>query len=163
MNFSFCFVNKKDLENFLPKLFKILYSNMSIISPTNNIFEEDFNSWLSYIVPALEDENHNIVLMNIDDKLAGYFQYNINADFLMMEEIQIKKEFQGIGLFSHLFAWLIQNLPKDIRTVEAYVNKHNFKSQSILEKLGLVKSGENINGSSFYYKGKYIDILNEYS
>ena len=101
--------------------------------------------------------------MNIDNSIVGYFQYNINANSFLMEEIQIKKEFQGIGLFSNLYTWLVQKLPQNILAVEAYVNKHNFKSQSILEKLGLVNSGENTNGSSFYYKGKYIDILNKYS
>lgn len=160
---NFYFANKKHIKNILPKLFEILYSNMSIISPTNNTFEEDFNICLSYIVPALEDDNRHIVLMNIDNSIVGYFQYNINANSFLMEEIQIKKEFQGIGLFSNLYTWLVQKLPQNILAVEAYVNKHNFKSQSILEKLGLVNSGENTNGSSFYYKGKYIDILNKYS
>ena len=47
--------------------------------------------------------------------------------------------------------------------VEAYANKKNLKSQSILKHLGLVESGENKNGNSFYYKGKYVDLLNKYS
>ena len=81
----------------------------------------------------------------------------------MMEEIQIKKEFQGTGLFSKFYQWLVRQLPKDILYVEAYANKKNIKSQNILKYLGLVEAGENKNGNSFYYKGKYADIVDKYS
>lgn len=81
----------------------------------------------------------------------------------MMEEIQIEKAFQGTGLFSEFYKWLLKQLPNDIENVEAYANKKNIKSQSILEYLGLVELGENKNGNSFYYKGKYVDLLNKYS
>ena len=102
--------------------------------------------------------------MCVESELVGYFQYYINrdTDSLMMEEIQIKKEFQVTGLFSEFYNWLIKNLPKDIMYVEAYANKKNYKSQSILKHLGLVELGENRNGNSFYYKGKYVDLLNRY-
>ena len=80
-----------------------------------------------------------------------------------MEEIQIKKEFQKNGLFSTFYKWLVRQLPKDILNVEAYANKMNHKSQSVLKHLGLIEMGENKNGNSFYYKGKYIDLLNRYS
>ena len=55
-----------------------------------------------------------------------------------------------------------KNLPKNIMYVEAYANKKNIKSHNILKHLRLVESGENKNGNSFYYKGKYVDLLNKY-
>lgn len=163
MSFAFQFVNKQYLKQILPILFPILHSNMSVIVPTGNSYEDDLKIWMSNIVPAMQKESRQIALMYVDDEIAGYFQYNINADSLMMEEIQIKKEFQGIGLFSAFYTWLIKQLPKEILTVEAYSHKKNFKSQSILEYLGLVKIGENKNGNSFYYKGSYSVLLNKYS
>ena len=37
-----------------------------------------------------------------------------------------------------------------VKNVEAFANKKNFKSQSVLEHLGLLRIGENKNGNSFY-------------
>ena len=163
--FEFKFADKLQIEQLLPDLFRILHSNMSIIAPTNNSYEDDFEIWSSYIIPAIQKEQRQIVLMYVECKLVGYFQYYINVDInsLKMEEIQIAKEFQGTGLFSEFYNWLIKSLPKNIMYVEAYANKKNIKSQSILKHLGLVESGENKNGNSFYYKGKYADLLNKYS
>lgn len=163
--FEFKFADKLQIEQLLPDLFRILHSNMSIIAPTNNSYEDDFEIWSSYIIPAIQKEQRQIVLMYVECKLVGYFQYYINVDInsLMMEEIQIAKEFQGMGLFSEFYNWFIKSLPKNIMYVEAYANKKNIKSQNILKSLGLVESGENKNGNSFYYKGKYADLLNKYS
>ena len=161
---EFLFLDKQKLDVFLPRLFEILHSNMSLIAPTDNSYDEDYEIWSSHIIPAIQKEQRQIVLMCVESELVGYFQYYINndTDSLMMEEIQIKKEFQGTGLFSEFYNWLIKNLPKDIMYVEAYANKKNYKSQSILKHLGLVELGENRNGNSFYYKGKYVDLLNRY-
>ena len=162
---EFLFLDKQKLDVFLPRLFEILHSNMSLIAPTNNSYEDDFEIWSSHIIPAIQKEQRQIVLMCVESELVGYFQYYINSDTdsLMMEEIQIKKEFQGTGLFSEFYNWLIKNLPKGIMYVEAYANKKNLKSQSILKHLGLVESGENRNGNSFYFKGAYVNLLNKYS
>ena len=166
MNTSkFIFLDKQKLSVILHDLFEILHSNMSLIAPTGNSYHKDLEGWRSYVVPDMQKEHRQIVLMYVDDTLAGFFQYSINVDTysLMMEEIQIKKEFQGTGLFSALYKWLVQQLPKDILYVEAYANKKNHKSQAILVHLGLARLGENKNGLSFYYKGNYADLLNKYS
>ena len=163
--FEFKFADKLQIEQLLPDIFRILHSNMSIIAPTNNSYNEDYEIWSSYLIPAMQKEQRQIVLMYVDNKLVGYFQYYINVDInsLMMEEIQITKVFQGTGIFSALYMWLVEQLPKDVESVEAYANKKNLKSQSILKHLGLVESGENKNDNSFYYKGKYVDLLIKYS
>ena len=160
--FEFKYADKNLIESLLPGLFKILHSNMSVIAPTNNSFEKDFEIWSENVGPALKKDARKIVLMYCEEKLAGYFQYYINAETnsLMMEEIQIKKEYQGNGLFNAFYKWLIKELPIDIKNVEAYANKKNYKSQSILKYLGLSESGENKNGNSFYYKGDYKFLYN---
>lgn len=162
---KFLFADKQELEKILPDLFRILHSNMSIIAPTNNSYNEDFEIWKSYIIPSMQNEQRQIVLMYVEDKLVGYFQYFVSVDInsLMMEDIQIIKEFHGTGLFSDFYRWLIKSLPKNIMYVEAYANKKNIKSQNVLKHLGLVECGENKNGKSFYFKGKYVDLLNIYS
>lgn len=137
---------------------------MNLIAPTNNSYDEDYEIWSSNIIHAMQKEQRQIVLMYAKSKLVGYFQYYINGatNSLMMEEIQIIKELQGTGLFSEFYKWLIKQLPKDIIFVEAYANKKNLKSQNILKHLGFVELGENKNGNSFYYKGKYADLSNRY-
>ena len=162
---NFVLVDKRETDVFLSELFKILHSNMSMIAPTNNSYDTDFKTWSSNIIPAMQKQNRQIVLMYVNDTLVGYFQYYINTDTnsLAMEEIQIDKAFQGTGLFSEFYRWLVKQIPDNIENVEAYANKRNFKSQDILVYLGLDKLGENKNGNSFYYKGRYADLLNKYS
>lgn len=163
--FEFKFADKLRIEQLLPDLFRILHSNMSLIAPTNNSYDEDYEIWSSFIISAMQKEQRQIVMMCVESKLVGYFQYyiNDNTNSLMMEEIQIVKTMQGTGLFSEFYKWLVEQLPKNTVFVEAYANKRNIKSQNILKHLGLVESGENKNGNSFYYKGKYEDLLNKYS
>lgn len=162
MPYSFQYADKKNIKEILPLLFSILHSNMSVIAPTGNSYEEDYKIWLSNIVPAMEKDARQIVLMFCGDELAGYFQYYVNAvsNSLMTEEIQIREKYQGTGLFSDFYRWLVSKLPKDIKFVEAYSDKNNCKSQNILEHLGLIKSGED--RSLFYYKGSYNSLLKRY-
>lgn len=162
---EFLYLGKLKTEKCLEDIFDILHSNMSLIAPTGNSYKADFEMWSSEIVPALEKEQRQIVLMYVDNLLVGYFQYYINIETksLMMEEIQIRKAYQGTGLFSEFYKWLLKQLPMDIIHVEAFANKKNYKSQAILLHLGLLCVGENKNGNSFYYKGDYADLMSKYS
>lgn len=162
--FEFRLADKTQTERWLPDLFRMLHANMSVIAPTNNSYEDDFEIWRSHIIPAIQKEQRQIVLMCVESELVGYFQYSLNGDTrsLMMEEIQIIKEFQGTGIFSALYKWLIETLPKDVTYVEAYAHKRNIKSQGILNRLGLVAIGENENGNSLHYKGEYVNLLRKY-
>lgn len=163
--YEFVYLGKNKTDKYIEELFKILHFNMSQIAPTGNSYKEDFEMWSSAIIPALEKEQRQIVLMYVDNLLVGYFQYYINIETksLMMEEIQIRKVYQGTGLFSEFYKWLLKQLPMDIIHVEAFANKKNYKSQAILSHLGLSCVGENKNGNSFYYKGDYADLMSKYS
>lgn len=158
-------MDKQKANKYLPDLFRILHSNMRLIAPTNNTYDYDYEIWYSYKISEIQKEHRQIVLMCVESKLVGYFQYCMNRDTnsFMMEDIQIVNEFRGTGLFSSFYKWLMKQLPKDILYVEAYAHKNNDKSQAILQHLGLIRSGENKNGISYYYKGKYADLLSKYS
>ena len=161
----FLIADKRKLEMYLPEIFQILHSNMSLIAPTNSSYDADYEIWCSYIIPAMQKEQRQIVLMYVESKLVGYFQFSVNnaTSSLLMEEIQIKKDFQGTGLFSEFYKWFVKYLPKNFINVEAHADKRNYKSQNILKHLGLVETGENKNGISLRFKGKYVDLLNKYS
>ena len=162
---QFKYLNMEDYDTILPQLFHILHSNMSVIAPTNHSYEEDFEFWISNIYPAMLDDSRKTVLMYVDSTLIGFFRYYINYDALslLMEEIQIISEFQGSGVFSLLYQWLVRKLPQNIKTVEAYVNKQNSKSIAVLEHLGLRCVGVNKTGNSFHYKGYYSFLFDKYS
>ena len=153
MVFEFEFLNREKINSALPELFKVLHGNMSLIAPTGGTFDEDFAIWQEYIIPAVREEQRQIVLMYCGGKLAGYFQYDTGGGVFMMEEIQIKPEYQGTGLFRELYRWLGDKIPGDVTYVEAYSNKENLKSQGILERLGLRRIGESKSGDSYHYMG----------
>lgn len=162
--FHFDYLDKSRAEALLPELFRILYHNMNEIAPTEGTYEEDLKIWGGYLLEALQEEPRQIVLMKVGEAFAGYFQYHVNREngSLMMEEIQIPKEFQGTGVFSALYRWLLPQLPEDLQRVQAYANKQNSKSQAILEHLGLKQVGENKSGKSFYYEGTYENLRKRY-
>lgn len=162
MNLSFQYANKNELAATLPMCFALLHANMNIIVPTGNSYEKDFDDWYSEVYPAMQKEPRQIVLLYDGDVLIGYFQYYVSRGTLMMEEIQLRKEYQGSGVFRAFYSWLLNELPKDLERVEAYAHKRNTKSQGILEHLGLLRCGENKNGNSYFYRGSYSSLFSKY-
>ena len=163
MDYRFEYADKSQMQTILPLCFDMLYANMNVIAPTGNTYAQDFEEWYANVFPAMQKDPRQIILMYKGETLVGYFQYYVVRQSFMMEEIQIVKAHQGTGLFRLFYTWLVSLLPKDIVTVEAYSHKYNFKSQGILETLGLVRCGENQNGNSFYYKGDYHNIVQKYT
>lgn len=162
MDVRFNYADKTRLEEILPVCFEILYENMSVIAPTGDSYEEDLRMWYDNIYPLMEKAERQLVLLYCQEELAGYFQYSVLDDSLLMEEIQFRAKFHGTGLFRQLYTWLIKQLPKDLCCVAAYAHKNNQKSQSILNYLGLACGNENKSGNSFYYKGSYRTLLEKY-
>ena len=105
MSFNFEYLAKEDFEFASISLFRILHANMSAIAPSGNSMEEDYNEWYSAVSKGLQKDARQIVLMYSDDKPAGFFQYYTTADTFMMEEIQIKPEHCGSGIFGELYHW----------------------------------------------------------
>ena len=162
MNFSVQHADKEQLKELLPELFEILYSNMATAYPTGDTKEEDYRIWSEYFPESLEDPTRKLVLISVEQSLAGYFQYRTTEDLFMMEDIQMKQAYHGSGVFRALYCWLVHQLPQSLKTVEAYTNKKNFNTQGILEHLGLEICGENKNGKSFHYRGNYQNLLKKY-
>ena len=107
MTMSFRFVNKGEFPQFAPVLFDLLHANMSEIAPSGYCYEEDRDVWMEAVVPAMEKANRQVVLIDVDGVMAGYFQYYTTVDTLMLEEFQLKRPYQGSGAFGALFSWLL--------------------------------------------------------
>ena len=159
---TFEYLNKSEFSVISNEIFNILADNMIIIAPTGNNREDDYNCWYDAVSSGLQREERQIILIKDNDKIIGFFQYYVNTDTLMMEEIQFKSEYQGKGIFRELYGFVLSNMKADIKFVEAYAHINNVKSIGILEKFGLSNIGLNKNGRSYHFKGGYKDLKKWY-
>ncbi len=158
---KFEFLNKNLLFQYANRMFEIIADNMSVITPTEISRDEDFRLWYHYIGESIEKDNRKIILIleNETNHMIGYFQYSTTVDAFMMEEIQIRNEYQSKdNIFRDLYGYVLKNISNDLLYVEAYANKLNHKSIGILGKLGLKVVGENKSGKSFHFKGSFEDL-----
>ncbi|MBE6800280.1 MAG: GNAT family N-acetyltransferase [Ruminococcaceae bacterium] len=159
---EFQYLNKLDFSVVANEIFNILAVNMEKIAPTGNTREEDYRCWYEGVSNGLKRDERQIVLIKDSESIIGFFQYYINEDTFMMEEIQLKPEYHGKGVFRKLYGFMIESIRGDLEFVEAYANTENHKSIEILEKLGLSKIGMNKSGSCFHFKGKYAGLKEWY-
>ncbi len=158
---AFDFLDRNDYAKRAPELFSILHGNMHHIAPTGNAYEVDYAIWQSAVSTAISEEKCIIILMQLNGKLAGYFQYSVRGDVFLMEEIEILPEYQGKhGLLRGALGFAVNKLPEGVLFAEAYANKNNAKSIAILEKMGLEIVGENKSGRSHHFRGSYRDLKN---
>lgn len=158
----FDILSKDKPDKVLPSLFRILYSNMSVIAPTENDFEKGYHIWIDAVSHGLKQDARKIILIYDNAEVIGYFQYYVNSSTFTMEEIQFKKEYQGTGIFQFLYSYLFEIIPQETLYVEAYAHKQNSKSQNILKHLGLQIVGENRNGNSYHFRGDCRNVLKRY-
>lgn len=156
------FLDKAKADSVLPKLFAILHSNMSRIAPTGNTYEQDFEFWIPCIKSDLENEQRQMLLIFSGDELAGFFQYSVNNHVFWMERINFTDPYKGTGIFSELYRYLVKILLADTLYVEALADKRNEKSIAVLKHLGLEIIGENKNGISYHFRGRYENLIRRY-
>ncbi len=162
---DFYFLKQDEFEQYADCLFSILYDNMSRISPTGNSREQDFLFWFEANKEELENSNRHIIVSALKEtrEIVGYFQYTVQNNVFLMEDIQIRKTYQGkYNIFEKIYGLVLANMREDVDVVEAYANKKNTKSIGILGKLGLSIVGENKNGASYHFRGTYTDLWNWY-
>ena len=130
-------MNKAEKDIWLPQLFDLLYENMHSIAPGELPYSQERENWLTEVCGALAKIPRQIVLCMDGDILAGYVQYYTRGDLLMIEEIQLRKRYQRTLLFYSLCKYFADNFADHISYVEAYADKRNTYSQSIMSKLGM--------------------------
>ena len=69
---------------------------------------------------------------------AGFIQYYTRGDMLMVEEVQLRRDYQRSLLLRRMIGCLVRILPPEIRWVEAYADRRNLRSRALMEKLGMV-------------------------
>ena len=133
------FMDKAQKDKWLPLLFDLYYSNMSKIAPSGLSYQEERAEWFCAVSSALDKELRKVILCTERDEIIGYVQYYTRDDLLMIEEIQIAKKYHRTLLFYRICKYLVTNLPSEIRYIEAYADKRNANSQSIMRKLRMIQ------------------------
>lgn len=163
MNLAFRYLEGHEFSEYLPVLHGILYENMLCVSPCRESRREAYRVWYKNVYPALFKPARKIILMYAEHELSGFFQYYVNGSMLMMEEIQIVKVRQGSGLFRAFFTHLTGILPETLKTVCAYCEKPNLKSQQILKHLSLANVPEKNDGDFLFFEGEYQALYEAYA
>ena len=110
---------------------------MHPVAPSGLTYEQEKTQWLGEVSPAIDKPARQVVMVWMNGILAGYVQYYIQEQMLMIEELQIKKEHQRTLLFYRLCKHLLSVVPKDLQTIEAYAHRQNEKSICMMQKLGM--------------------------
>lgn len=130
-------MNKSEKETWLPRLFDLLHENMKTVAPSELPREQEKRVYCANVSRALEKEPRQILLCQEDNCLVGFVQYYTRGDLLMVEEVQLRRDYQRGMLLRRIVGYLTQTLPEDIRYVEAYADRRNSRSLLMMKKLGM--------------------------
>ena len=156
---KFCYLDKAQKDKWLPLLFDLFYENMAKIITFDKSFEDEKREWVACISEALEKAPRQIILCLDNGDVAAFVMYYTKNELLMIEELQIKEEYQRTRLCYRLLKYLIEELPDEITLVEAYAHKDNHNSQHVMKNLGMQPLDEegrfvHLRGSARYIKEK---------
>ena len=139
---TFTFLDKKEKDIWLPRLFDLFYENMCQIAPSGLLYEQEKREWLDNVSPAMDKPPRQIILCLEEEIPVGYVQYYTRENLLMIEEVQIQKQYQCTTLFYGMCFFLAKALPDEIKVIEAYADQRNLRSQGLMVKLGMKPIGE---------------------
>lgn len=88
------FLDKEKEMYLLGELFDILYGNMEPAAPFDGSYQEEKAEWTACVGAALRKPPRQMLLLCAGEQLAGFCMYYINGDTMMVEEVQIRGEYQ---------------------------------------------------------------------
>ncbi len=153
---SFEFIDKAQFINNAEVFYSIFDNNMQSLEPSVS-FEGEYKAWFRNVSEGLESAQRKLIRIKCGEDTVGFFQYYINNDLFMMEEIQLKPEYQGNGIFRALYGYVLPLECNGVKYVEAYTHYDNYKSMAILGKMGL----REIDSNAFklrHFRGSYSDL-----
>ena len=158
---TFVYMDKSKKDKYLPRLYDILYNNMSVIVPTGNTKKEDYAVWHNAVSEGLEKPPRQILLIKYGKRLAGYMQYYINNSTLVIEELELKPEYQRTSAIIDLCRFMFALVGGDVEYIESYANAENDRSIALQLHFGLELVGS-INGRMLHFKAKTSDIVKKH-
>ena len=130
-------MEKGKKEEILPTLFDLYYENMCSIAPFDAAYGKERAIWIACIAEALEKPQRRILLCVAGDQIVAFAQYYTREDMVMIEELQIRRDYQRTILFLRLARKLAGCLPGESSVLEAYADRRNQNSLRLMERLGM--------------------------
>ncbi|WP_334351780.1 GNAT family N-acetyltransferase [Companilactobacillus sp. HBUAS56257] len=132
-----------DLQKLSSETFQATFGKDNTKENMQEYLEEAYNSQV--LTRELSDSHSAFYFVYYEDKLAGYLKLNIldaqsesmPADYLEIERIYFKKEFQHLGLGTKLFEFALQRA-RDLKKKYIWLGvwENNYPAQKFYQKLG---------------------------
>ena len=128
--------DKEKKAEYLPVLFDIFHENMHSFMTSDECSWEK-SQWLREVGAALNNDSRKLILCTVDETPVGFLMYCISGAVLMVEELQISRDYRFSGVFKSMCRELSLQLPKNVQFIEAYAHRENLKSLRLMEKQGM--------------------------
>lgn len=128
--------DKEKKAEYLPVLFDIFHENMQSFLIGDDCGWEK-SQWLREVGTALNKDCRKLILCTVDETPVGFLMYCISGAVLMVEELQISRDYRFSGVFKSMCRELSLQLPQNVRFIEAYAHRENLKSLRLMEKRGM--------------------------
>lgn len=152
----FCELNKELKENILPILFDLLYDNMQTITPFEGTYTNERVEWIACISQALERPQRKILLCLEGDQVIAFAQYYTRGAMVMIEELQLRRDYQRTMLFLRFARALAGCLLPESAVLESYADRRNHNSLRLMKQLGMSVVDED---DRFYHmRGDAVEI-----
>ena len=135
--YSFVYLDKNQKNDFLPRLFDIIYENLYELGEPDRSYDVEKQEFINEVGLALEKEPRKLITCYANGDLVGFLMYYTRENMLIIEEVQLVKKHQKTMAFYRLCKYLMLNLPKNIETIEAYADIRNVNSIKLQKNLGM--------------------------
>ena len=154
----FDLLNQQQREMLLPELYAIAEKSGRTAVFAGDAPCETYADWRARITAALDDPQRYILLMRAEGGIAGYMQYSLQGEVILLEYAVVDPVQQGTPLFRHCFRYLLQHLPPEILYLDDYVSKDRPEAIKVNQKLGMEILGETHSGTHVRMRAKIPDV-----
>ena len=145
------YLDKANELGLLEALFDLYFENMNRIAPEDAPYDAQQREWVACIGEALTKDPRQILLIYGEGKLAGFCMYYINKGLLMIEELQLRPEYQRTAALLPLYRHF-RKLTGNIEYVECFAHKQNSHSRKLITKWGMESVGETPDGRIIHFR-----------
>ena len=146
------YLDKGNELGMLEELFDLYFENMNAIATEEAPYEAQKREWVACIGDALTKDPRQILLIYAEGKLAGFCMYYINKGILMIEELQLRSEYQRTAVLLPLYRHF-RKRRELIEFVECFAHKQNSHSRKLIGKWGMEPVGQTPDGGIIHFKG----------
>lgn len=155
---AFVLLQKEQREELLPEL----YAAARACERTHVFVDaapcQTYVLWQERMTAALDDPQRYLLLLYGQDKLAGYVQYSLQEDVVLLEYAVVAPEWQSTPLFRMGCQYLLQQLPPHIRYLDDWVSRQRPAAIDVNRRIGMETVGETENGAYVRMRAQIPDV-----